>query len=189
MEIVAFPEAEVPPELRVQVLRLQRQAWPSEEPLDAARLTHDPDLQPRSLLLLEDGRVCAALDVLSKTIRFEGRDWAASGLSTVVTDDALRGRGYGRRLVEAARERIAASGADLGLFTCDTPLRGFYEEAGWELLPGTVLVGGTEEEPFPSDRFDKVTLGGFFSPAARVARRSFVGARIPLYSGAIDRLW
>jgi len=141
------------------------------------------------MLLLDGGRVCSALDVLSKTIVFEGREWAASGLSTVVTDEELRGRGHGRRLVEAARRRIAASGADVGLFTCDTPLRGFYEAAGWELLPGTVLVGGTEAEPFPSDRFDKVTFGGFFSPAARRARRAFVGARIPLYPGAIDKLW
>lgn len=189
MEIVSFPESDVPRAWRVEVLRLQRQAWPSDEPVDPSRPTHDPSLDPVSMLLVDGGRVCAALDVLSKTISFAGREWAASGLSTVVTDASLRRRGYGRRLVEAARDRIAASGADVGLFTCDAPLRRFYESAGWEILPGTVLVGGTEAAPFPSDRFDKVTFGGFFTPDALAAREDFVDARIPLYPGEIDRLW
>jgi GNAT superfamily N-acetyltransferase len=189
VEILAFPESEVPPAWRAEVLRLQRQAWPSDEPLETGSVVHDPILEPVSMLLVDGGRVCSALDVLSKTISFVGRDWAARGLSTVVTDVGVRRRGYGRRLVEAARGRIAASGADIGLFTCATQLRGFYESAGWELLPGTVLVGGTEAAPFPSDRFDSVTLGGFFSPPARAARDAFVGARIPLYPGEIDRLW
>lgn len=174
--------------LRVEVVRLQREAWPSNEPVEI-RPIHDPQLKPLSMLLLDDGRVCSALDVLSTTIRFAGREWAASGLSTVVTDPELRSRGYGRHLVEAARERIAGSGADVGLFTCDTALRRFYESTGWNLLPGTVLVGGTEAEPFPSDQFDKVTFGGFFTPAARQARDAFLGSRIPLYPGPIDKLW
>jgi len=187
-QIVCYPEADVPDELRAQVLRLQREAWPYDEPLEVGPV-HDPLLRPLSMLLLDGGRVCSALDVLSKTIAVGGRSWAASGLSTVVTDWALRRRGYGCRLVEAARQRIAESGADVGLFTCDTPLRPFYEAAGWELLPGTVLVGGTVADPFPSDQFDKVTFGAFFSPAAREARAAFVGSRIPLYSGTIDKLW
>jgi GNAT superfamily N-acetyltransferase len=189
MEIVSFPESEVPQAWRVEVLRLQRQAWPSDEPMGAGRVVHDPLLQPVSMLLIDGGHVCSALDVLSKTISFVGREWVASGLSTVVTDVTLRGRGYGRRLVAAARNRIAASGADVGLFTSDTPLRRFYESAGWELLPGTVLIGGTEAAPFPSDRFDKVTFGGFFTPPALRAREAFVGVRIPLHPGEIDMLW
>jgi hypothetical protein len=52
-----------------------------------------------------------------------------------------------------------------------------------------VVVGGTPEDPFPSDAFDKVTLGGFFTERARARRDAFVGARIELYPGAIDRLW
>jgi aminoglycoside 2'-N-acetyltransferase I len=142
MTIESFPEAEVPPGLRLQVLALQRQAWPREGPLRLCA-THDPALQPVSLLLVEDGRVLAALDVLSKRIAHRGQEYAASGLSTVVTDAALRRRGYGRTLVEAGREAIEASGADVGLFTCDRPLQAFYQAAGWQLLPGTVLVGGT----------------------------------------------
>ena len=86
---------------------------------------------------------------------------------------------------------IGSSGADIGLFTCDTPLRTFYERGGWEYLPDTVLVGGTADDPFPSDgeSLDKVTLGGFFSARARARQDAFIGVRIDLYPGAIDRLW
>ena len=84
---------------------------------------------------------------------------------------------------------MRASGSDLGIFTCDTPLRRFYGSAGWTHLPGTVLIGGTPEEPLPSDRFDKVTIGSFFSPAAIAAKPSFLNARIELYPGSIDTLW
>jgi aminoglycoside 2'-N-acetyltransferase I len=189
VRIVSCPEAEVPPELRTQVLALQRQAWPYDDEPPGPGPTHDPALRPLSMLLLDDGRVLSALDILSKEITHQGRRFAASGLSTVVTDEGLRGRGYGLRLVEAAREAIAASGADLGIFTCDLPLQAFYERAGWELLPGTVLVGGTPEAPFPSDQFEKVTMARFFSPRARQYAETFVGCRVELYPGEIDKLW
>jgi GNAT superfamily N-acetyltransferase len=188
VRIVSFPEADVPPELRTQVLALQDQAWPGYEP-GAPGPLHDPALRPLSMLLLDDGRVLSALDILSKEIEHAGQRFAARGLSTVVTDEAERGKGYGLMLVEAAREAIERSGADLGIFTCDTPLRTFYERAGWHVLPGTVLVGGTPVSPFPSDQFDKVTMARFFSPKARALADAFVGARIELYPGEIDKLW
>jgi GNAT superfamily N-acetyltransferase len=187
-EILTYAQDDLPVELRDQVLALHRQAWPAigeREP----RPMHDPALRPVSMTLVADGRVLAALDILSKEIEHAGERYAASGLSTVVTDEAQRGRGYGRRLVVAAREAIAASGADLGIFTCDRPLGPFYESAGWAILPGAVLVGGTPEEPFPSDQWDKVTLARFFSARAQRAAGQFAGARIALYPGSIDKLW
>ncbi|GAA0676118.1 GNAT family N-acetyltransferase [Kitasatospora atroaurantiaca] len=189
MQILEFPEAEVPSELRAQVWALQEQAWPScgSDP----GLSHDPALRPYSMLLVDGGRVLAALDVLGKELVHAGATYRARGLSTVVTDRAYQGRGHGRQLVAAARRRIEAGGADLGLFTCDRPLQGFYESAGWQPLPGTVLIGGTAEDPFPSDRpgFDKVAMAAFCSDRARAARESFRHTRIALYPGSIDRLW
>jgi hypothetical protein len=187
MRILTTPEAELSPELRGQVSRLEHQAWPSVRP--AAGHVHDPELSPLSMLLLDGERVVAALAVLSKEIVHGGERYRASGLSTVVTDSALRRRGHGLRLVVAARELIAASGVDLALFTCDSPLAPFYERAGWELLPGLVLLGGTPEDPLPSDRFDKVTLGLLFSERAREHRADFRESRLALYPGPIDRLW
>jgi aminoglycoside 2'-N-acetyltransferase I len=80
---------------------------------------------------------------------------------------------------------------DLGIFTCDRPLQPFYESAGWQPLPGTVLIGGSPDNPFPSDQpgFDKVTLAAFFTPLAHQAEATFHNARIPLHPGHIDKLW
>lgn len=188
MRIVTFPEAEVPRDLRLQVVAMQDEAWPLDQP-EGSTPGHDPVLRPLSMLLVERGQVLAALDVLSKEIVHGGKRFAASGLSTVVTDPGHRGKGYGRRLVAAALRVMADSGADLGIFTCDRHLLPFYERAGWEWLPGTVLIGGTPEAPFPSDQFDKVTMAAFFSRRALVAAQSFVGARVELYPGEVDRLW
>jgi hypothetical protein len=54
-------------------------------------------------------------------------------------------------------------------------------------LPG----GGTPGIPFASDQpgFDKVTMGDFFSAAARAEQGLFYDTRIELYPGEIDKLW
>jgi hypothetical protein len=143
------------------------------------------------MLLVDDGIVLAALDILRKEITHAGRSFQAGGLSTVVTRADVRGEGHGGRLVVAALQAMPAMGLDLGLFTCDSDLQNFYERAGWQLLPGAVLVGGTPANPFPSGQpgFAKVTLAAFFTPAALAARASFEHARIELYPGEIDKLW
>ena len=172
---------------------MQEQAWPSTETGSTLDLgpVHDPALRPLSILLIEDDIVLSCLDVLFKHIEHADQDLSVAGLSTVVTPNAYRGNGYGRTLVTTARESMRQSDVDLGLFTCDRELGTFYESCGWQKLVGTVLVGGTPNEPFPSDQpgFDKVTLGAFFTPAAIQARASVLGARIMLHSGVIDKLW
>jgi len=188
MRVLSLPQHEVPAALQAQVVALREQAWPRQA--DEPSTGHDPALRPVTMLLIDDGdSVLAALAILSKDISHHGRRFAASGLSAVVTDRSQRNRGHGHRLVTAARQQIADSGADLGIFSCDRALAGFYRRAGWQLLPGTVLIGGTAENPFPSDQFDKVVLAGLFSDHARAHAAGFCRARIELYPGEIDRLW
>ena len=191
MHILPFPESDVPPSLRRQVLALQEQVWPSDvpPPPDAIEPVHDPALNPISMLLINGHTVVAALDVLTKTIEHAGQSFLASGLSTVVTDSARRGQGHGQTLVVAAREFIASTAADIGLFTCDPPLLPFYLRCGWERLSGCVLIGGTLDQPFPSDDLNKVTLGAWFSAHGRNYAAMFPHARVALYPGTIDRLW
>lgn len=188
MQILSYPEEATPAELRAQVWELQQQAWPSS---GADGPIHDPLLRPLSMVLVDDGAVLAALDILFKDIVHGGRRFAAGGLSTVVTRAESRGRGYGRSLLTAAREVMIDQELDLGLFTCDRPLQAFYESAGWHLIPGAVVVGGTPDDPFPSDQpgFDKVTMGDFFTSASRRAKASFHHTRIELYPGVVDKLW
>jgi len=179
----------VPAALRDQVRALQDEAWPSTGGDAVAVRGHDPALRPLSMLLVEDGRVLAALDILSKALDHAGHEYRASGLSTVVTAPDARRRGNGLRLVRAARLQLEADGADLCIFTCDEPLARFYERAGFEVLPGTQLIGGTRDEPLPSRPLAKVTLAAFFTPLAISRRADFLGADIELFPGTHDRLW
>jgi GNAT superfamily N-acetyltransferase len=189
MRLLSSPESATPADLRAQVLRLQDEAWPSME--EPEQVGHDPALRPLSMLLVDGDTVLSALDILFQDIEHAGQRYRAGGLSTVVTSQAVRRHGYGRQLVAAARERMLAMALDLGVFTCDRPLRSFYESAGWQVLAGTVLIGGTRDAPFPSDQpgFDKLTLGCFFSARAQQNQQAFLGARIELYPGTIDKLW
>lgn len=182
-------QEDLPPALAAQVIELEQQAWPAGDA--ETRLLHDPALTPEFVILMDDEQVVASLALLHKDVRHAGQQFHAVGLSAVTTRALVRGRGYGHRLVADAREHLAASAVDFGIFTCDRPLRAFYERAGWRQLPGTVLVGGTRAAPFRSDRpeFDKVTMGDFFSAGARAVRASFVRADVEIYPGEIDRLW
>lgn len=188
MDILHWPEAEMPSSVRQQIDRLLAEAWPTDPPGDP-RPGHDPALHPVSVVLLARGRVLASLTILSKDLEHRGQRYAASGLSTVVTHPGRRRRGYGRRVIVAAREAMRSAGADLALFTCDEPLAPFYESGGYRVLPGTVLVGGVPGDPLPSDRFDKVTLWHPFTARAREHEADFRGTRVELYPGTIDRLW
>jgi aminoglycoside 2'-N-acetyltransferase I len=188
VEILCWPETEAPQPIRLQVVALQNQAWPGDM-TSAPGPGHDPALLPLSLVLVNEGRVLAALTILSKGLDHGGERYAASGLSTVVTNRVERRRGHGRRLIVAAREAMGARGADLAIFTCDTVLVPFYESGGFTVLRGTVLVGGVPEDPLPGDRFDKVTLWHAYTSRAREHAVDFQGARIGLYPGVIDRLW
>ncbi|MGW7455109.1 GNAT family N-acetyltransferase [Streptomyces sp. NPDC054787] len=187
MRMLGSAEADVPAELARQVAALEAEAWPGASP------GHDPALAPRALLLVDaDGAVVASLALLFKEIPLAGRTYRAAGLSAVVTRASLRGRGIGGRLVAAARAALAAEpGLDLALFSCDRPLVPFYEAAGFEALPATVLVGGTPQEPLATDApgFDKTVMAAFFSDTPERDRAAFTGARVPLYPGSVDRLW
>ncbi|MER7736478.1 GNAT family N-acetyltransferase [Streptomyces erythrochromogenes] len=185
--VLGFAEADVPAALAAQVAELEAEAWPGSTP------GHDPALAPRTLLLVDDeGTVAAALTLLHKPVPLAGRTYRAAGLSSVVTRGALRGRGLGGRLVAAARAELAADPAvDLALFSCDRPLAPFYEAAGFAPLPGTVLVGGTPEDPLATDApgFDKVVVAAFFTEAPAADRAAFTAVRVPLHPGSVDRLW
>ncbi len=195
MQTLSFPEADTPAELRAQVVALEDRAWPSrDDPAGRSPdvLSHDRALRPLTMLRVDDGgAVLAALCVLFKKISHAGRSYRAAGLSTVVTRGDVRGAGHGVALVSAAREEMAAQEVDVGLFTCDRRLQRFYERAGWSVLRGTVLVGGTPAVPLPSDQpgFDKVAMGAFFSAVAQEHRASFHHARVELYPGEVDALW
>jgi len=190
IELLTCAEAELPADLKRQALALMRAEWPEAfagEKAGRERL-HDPGLRPTCMLLAEGGAVVSYAGVLRKRLGHAGEAYEAYGLSGVVTAPAFRARGHGRALVATATALMAAEGADVGLFTCAPRLRGFYEGAGWEVMDGTPLIGGTRARPFPSDGLGLLTLMRFFSDKAKAHRAAFAGAPIYLELAEGD-LW
>jgi predicted acetyltransferase len=179
---VAFPSETLPHAFKEQVIDILAREWPSvlsrEEQLQQP--LHDPESHPVALVLEENGQVLSYLVIPSRVIHHAGNSYKASGLSAVITHPAYRHRGYGRHIVMAAREVIAATDADIGVFTCDPPLVSFYACCGWTLMEHTVVIGGTRAKPFPADVLGKRTLMGFFSEQARTRRADFEDAAIYL---------
>lgn len=195
-QVVAFQEPDLPPILKAGAIEVLEGAWPSQRSLEErmqaplARRAYEP-----VCMLLVEGdlasdpehtQVLAYLAIPTKTVTHAGRAYVTSGLTAVSTHPDHRGTGHGARLVRAAYERIAASGVDLAVFTCDEPLAGFYEAAGFERMPTTVVVGGTRDEPFRADSlrspegYPKATLMACLSDLARAHRADFEHADLYL---------
>jgi len=170
----------LPPALDARVLALLQAEYPGMFIGRTQRSLNDPRTHPTLLLLMDGDDVISYLAIPSKIIQHAGREYKAYGLSSVITHPSFRRQGYGHTIVAAARGFIAASDADIGVFTCDPPLVDFYVGCGWSLMGGTWLVGGTRENPFPSNELDKCTLMGFFSEKARARRADFEGVAICL---------
>jgi len=124
--------------------------------------------------------VLSYLAIPSKRIEHAGITYKASGLSAVVTHPAHRRRGHGRLIVTVARELIASSDADIGVFTCDVPLTSFYVECGWTAMESTHVIGGTRKKPFPAEPLNKRTLMGFFSEKAKQRAPDFANSLLYL---------
>jgi aminoglycoside 2'-N-acetyltransferase I len=177
-----FPQAELPLELKRGALAILERAWPTGRSIESrlSKPLHDPRTDPVCMLLIVSSEVVSYLAILSKEIDHAGSRYRAAGLSAVSTHpDHLR-HGYAGQLVTAAREHIAAMGADIGIFTCDPPLAPFYVSHGWDVMPSTVVVGGTKDRPLRADAFEKTTLMRFFTQRAATHRSDFDNADVYL---------
>jgi GNAT superfamily N-acetyltransferase len=180
IEIIACPEEELSDHLRSQTLSALRAEWPSAfsaAPVESTQL-NDPALHAMIFSLVVDGHLASHASVPWKMIEHRGEAYTACALSGVLTLPSFRDKGYGEQLVRAATAFMEQDGADVGLFTCDPPLRTFYERCGWSLLEGAWLVGGTRARPFPSDTLGKLTFGRFISRRGQARKNDFAGTPI-----------
>jgi GNAT superfamily N-acetyltransferase len=180
IEIIACLEEELTAGLRAQTLDALHVEWPSAFSGAQAERTelNFPALHAMIFSLVVDGQLASHLSVPRKSIEHRGESYQACGLSGVLTVPAFRGKGYGEQVVRAATEFMEEDGADIGVFTCDPPLRPFYERCGWTVLEGAALVGGTRAKPFPSDTLGKITFARFFSARAQARKNDFAGTPI-----------
>ncbi len=93
-----------------------------------------------------------------------------SGLGNVLTYPSFRGRGYGRRILDAATRYIQTSDADVAALFCDPALEGFYSKSGWETIKGVATLTGAREAP---TEYDALRMMLFVSDRGRAGRGEF----------------
>lgn len=177
LEIQAW--AALGPQQQEQVARLLDRVWPPQ-PGDAVGPLHNPALQPLALRLLRGGELVAYAAVLSQCVEVAGEGYLAQGLSCVACDPALQGQGLGGKVVAAATARMAASGADIGVFTCDPELLPFYRRHGWGEAPGVLLRGSLDAAAINSRDAGKHVLLRLWSARAQAHAADFGQAGIVL---------
>lgn len=181
---VRYPQDDSSETLRGKIRRLQAVAWPGfeQEPWPDSRLHRT------SLCLLEGEVLLAHAAIEGTELLHRGVPYRAAGLCEVVVSPAARGKGLGSNLLVWARRALAASGADLCVFTSAPELKGFYGAAGFSCRDAVCVVGGTLEKPFRSDGLGLVCWLDILSDKARRRERDFQNAEVFLPLGE-GKLW
>jgi aminoglycoside 2'-N-acetyltransferase I len=144
-----YPQKEIPPRLKIQILSFLRIMWPKGF-VGKYRLRDwisGEDVNGISIMLVEKGILISHAEVVWKYLDHAGKTYKTYGLSGVFTYPDFRGQGYGRRIVEKGTDYILHSGADIGMFHCDKPLKKFYEKYGWSSMETAVTYIGPKEDP------------------------------------------
>ena len=185
-EIHVIPYNRACDQLRREIAFLQHRVAPAvvPPPVDPIPPEHAPALDALSFYLMDDNRVVSYAAAVHKQIRRGDETFWIAGLSCVATDPDYQGRGLGSRVVAAATRYLEHSAIDIGVFTCDPPLAGFYARAGsWPAAPDVTLIGSHHDDALSSASLRKVVLMRLFSEKARAAadlRQTTINLDLPV---------
>lgn len=174
------------PSLAGQALALENTAWPQDAEDEV--FPSAPNTYFTSFVWMEDHEAVCHVGIRKSPLQHRGESYWAYGLSEVVTHPRYQNQGLATRAILRAKQCILEQEPDLSIFTCAQDRVGFYTRCGWQVLPGTCLVGGSREKPFRSDSLNLATLMLLISPKAQAHRRDFEGADIFLDLGE-NQLW
>jgi GNAT superfamily N-acetyltransferase len=182
---ITYNRAGAPLRRAIALLQHRASATAGPPPSDPIPPEHDPLLDALSFYLVIDGQVVSYAAVVHKQIMHSGETFEIAGLSCVATDTDYQGRGFGSRTVGAATRYIEQSTIDIGLFTCDPPLAGFYARAGaWPVISNVILIGSHHDGALTSMSLQKVVLMRLFSTKAQAAaaqlRQTTINLDLPL---------
>ncbi len=183
-ELLTYPQSQLPEKWFYQIISFLRIEFADGfvGDLQFRNWIAPADYSPMYLIIVHDEVLIAHTQVLSKTLRHEGQKYQVYGLSGVLTYPAFQGQGYGRQIVRAGTDYIAAQpDADIGVLTCALHNVGFYQKCGWTFITPRLLIG-SETNPIPSEELAAVMC---ISENAQQHRVDF--ETVPLYWG--EDLW
>lgn len=184
LTLVQYPQGDCGPWIQEKIQALESLEWSgAEEPFPSA-----PDTYMSSFVLLDGSLAVCHVAVRKSRLRHRGQEYAAYGLSEVVTHPDYRRQGLALQLIRRAAHFIAAQKPDISIFTCEEGTVNLYARAGWERAKNVCLVGGTKEKPLRSDAFQLETMIRLFSDRAQAHRADFENTDLVLELGE-GRLW
>lgn len=178
-ELHLLPSAELPPDIKCQLLSFIRIEWSW---IFAGRNRFwdytEKRSHPVNVYLAERGLLISHAEVNWRLLEHARQTFKVYGVSAVFTYPAFRQAGYGRQVVRAATDYIRASDADLALLFCQPALVPFYGQAGWEAPAGAIIHYGDADYPHTEQG---ATCMLFVSDHGRAARPAFTTQ--PVYIG------
>jgi GNAT superfamily N-acetyltransferase len=177
MEIRVFPKnAELPDQLRWQIITIIRMQW-HETAGDYTGPQTLPDAwHPSHVVGAAGDAIVSYAGVVWRDIEHAGEIFRTYGLSSVFTFPALRRRGFGSSVVEAATARIRqAEDSDIAVLFTIPSMEPFYERHGWRAMPATQFLIGDRASP---RLHDDVAMMLFVSAKGNRHRAAFEHARV-----------
>jgi predicted N-acetyltransferase YhbS len=111
------------------------------DPFDGGGITLSYRPKDRHVALRdEDGRLVASAGMLVTEVEIKGDRFPVIGLGGVIVNAAFRGRGLGRRVVEAALGRARTMGPPFAILFCHANRMGLYERLGFTEVASPVSV-------------------------------------------------
>jgi predicted N-acetyltransferase YhbS len=110
------------------------------DPFDAAGVQLAFRRKDRHVGLREGGRLVASTGLLEVEAQAGAERFAVVGIGGVIVAAEHRGRGLGRRVVEAALGRARGLGPRFAILFCHADRAGLYERLGFSELAPPVLV-------------------------------------------------
>jgi len=87
-----------------------------------------------TVILLDDGMVCAHAAVIDATILVEQSDFKVAGLGYLCVAEQSRGQNLGRRIADIAMQEADRRKFDIGLLFTIGTLPKIYSPLGWKLI-------------------------------------------------------
>ncbi len=185
VEQLTYTSADLPADLKCQVLSFLRVQWP-EGFMGDNRLRDwitDESDHPMHIVLVEAGILISHTNVVWKYLDHAGVTYKKYGLTGVFNYPAFRGQGYGGRIVAAGTAYIQATDADIAMLHCDPALWSFYAQYGWEPFEHATTYIGPQDAPVVAD---ELLMMQFLSPKGHQGKAAF--GDHPIYFGS-DSTW
>lgn len=135
MDVTCTTERDLTDAQKEDILRLQREAFPTASEFTTQRWWHTPCGEGEKWLAArnDDGKLIGSVRLLFRTIVTAAGELTVGGIGNVCSHPDCRGQGAASACMRAAAQVIERE-ADFGFLFCGNGVLRFYEHLGWQVV-------------------------------------------------------